>query len=253
MAERSGLCALLVLLFFLLATRELLRWGASPRGGRWRPGGSLALVIAGRPPKYALRRVSALLRLCHWPGSVRCYAQGLRSSDSPSVWPLEFLEKSSCHQALLLPWGISLDESWDRHVYQAMRDKAPNALYSFLVRSRNDTRASAPPEIVFPSRKVALVVPDFRFALGAPRAVAQLARGWFPSFFAGLVAYPWPTLPIARQDGLALALDPQVYDEVSFTSADRATLLALGADGTSLDPLIWELLFETPAPYVRLY
>ena len=185
--------------------------------------------------KYALRRISALLRLCHWPGSVRCYAQGLRSSDSPSVWPLEFLEKSSCHQALLLPWGISLDESWDRHVYQAMRDKAPNALYSFLVRSRNDTRASAPPEIVFPSRKVALVVPDFRFALGAPRArlVPELFCGprCVPLAYATHCTPGW-TCPCARSSSIRrgqLYFRGQGYAACIRSRRDRPRSFDMGA------------------------
>ena len=250
MAELAPLCALLVLLLFLLAARGLLRRGASPARAARRPGGALALVLVGRAPRYAARRAAALVRLCHWPESVRCYARDSASlGDGPSVWPLELLEKSACPLAVLLPWDIDPVQSWDWHLCQALHGKKPGALYSSRLRSQHGARASAPPEVVFPSRAAGLVVPDFRFAAGPPRAVARVARGWFPSFFAGLLAFPWPTRHLAT----TIAHDSQAYGE-ELTSSDRETLLALGADGGGggLDPLIWQLLFESPPPYLRL-
>jgi hypothetical protein len=154
---------------------------------------------------------------------------------------------------VLLPWDIDPVQSWDWHLCQALHGARPGAVYSSLLRSRHaaraSARASAPPEVVFPSRAAGLVVPDFRFAVGPPCAVARLAGGWFPSFFAGLLVYPWPTLHLP----VAVAHDREAYgEEAQLTSSDRETLLALGADGGGLDPLIWRLLFELPPAYARL-
>jgi hypothetical protein len=271
MTERLLLYALVAVLLFLIAAQRALSFLSAPasaiEAGR-RLEASLALVLAGDPPVAAARRVSDLLRLCHWPRSVKCYVNdgsGL-APDGLSMWPLDLLAKSSCYLALLLPWDVDLGEGWDLRVYQSLEGCAARGLYSCFVpgcsrarQCRQTPRACAPPQVVFPARGAALAIPDFRFALGPPGVIEKLALTWFPSFFAGLLAYPVPTLQLPLpKEGPFLAADPlpgvACDDHVPLSSRDATTLVALGAleGAPGLDPLIWELLFEEPAPYVRL-
>jgi len=272
----STVCLLVLLLVLACACRfgpsmlGMRRGGTGAQGARRDREHRIALVLVGPHPLAADARIAAFLRLCRWPASVICFAQcdvaALGSASSP-VWPVDLLATSRCTIGVMVPWDIDLASDWDCMATRALSDGgSPSALRSFYVpgsrrieRRRDSSReASPPPEVVFPADRVSLPVPDFRCAIGRPCSLAKLASNWFPSFFAGLLAYPLTTEHLA-QEGTALAADPVpgtgIDDWQPLSETDATTLTALavtGVEGTALDSFIWRLLLRKPAPYVRL-
>lgn len=274
----STVCILVLLLIVAFACRfapsmlslRKLRGGAGAQGARRDREHRIALVLVGPHPLAADARIASFLRLCRWPASVICFAQRdvatLGSASSP-VWSVDLLATSRCTVAVMVPWDIDLGAEWDCTATRALSDGgSPSAVRSFYVpgsrrieRRRDSSKvASPPPEVVFPADGVSLPVPDFRCAIGRPCSLAKLASRWFPSFFAGLLAYPLATEHLV-QEGITLAADPVpgtgIDDWQPLSETDATTLTALavtGGEGAALDSFIWRLLLRKPAPYVRL-
>ena len=272
----STVCILVLLLVVAFACK----FGPAMLGMRMLRGGAgrarrdrehrIALVLVGPHPLAADARIAAFLRLCRWPASVICFAQcdaaSLGSASSP-VWSVELLATSRCTIGVMVPWDIDLGVEWDCTATRALSDGgSPNAVRAFYVpgsrrierRRDSNKKTSPPPEVVFPADRVSLPVPDFRCAIGRPCSLAKLASNWFPSFFAGLLAYPLTTEHLAQED-TTLAADPVpgtgIDDWQPLSETDATTLTALavtGGGGAALDSFIWRLLLREPAPYVRL-
>ena len=257
----GALLALLTLLLLgrvgwrLVSKRGLARVATQSR--RLRRRNVLALVLVGVAPAGADHRLTHLLQLCRWPASVTCY-----SASGTDVQPIEALAASRCHVALLVPWDVDLLPEWDLRALLACegQDVSQHVLsftvpHCARVEQWRAPAAGQPPQLVSPARSQALAIPDFRFMLSSPVHLARVAEFWFASFFAGLLAYPVPTLDLLSTAGgrEPLAVDPvdRAAQATALTASERTTLVAGGVT-SGLHPDLWPLLFQEPVPWVRV-
>uniref|UniRef100_A0A6C0BZJ3 Uncharacterized protein n=1 Tax=viral metagenome TaxID=1070528 RepID=A0A6C0BZJ3_9ZZZZ len=239
------------------------------------PVGRIALALVGTIPTDTVYkcRLTEWMKSARWPTLIVCYgatttAMSQRVTSVP-FWPLRLLSSSTCDLAVVIPWDIDLGEGWDEKLHGFM-PRARDVCYSFYVpgsqrlyhRKRAFSDCSPPPQLIVPSQKVSLRIPDFRCVVAKPHSIASYAENWFPSFFAGLLVYPLRTqTPAFSLQSSAFALDPLpgtgVSEDVTLTTEDASTLLALGISEKQryTAPLhgdIWDVLLLKPPVYIRL-